>query len=108
MAKSKNTESAKLSRPTLITGGWVDGNVEVYPFQRRHMVDAGYVNGNVEDIASEGEKDAGALEVLKKAEDRKDIDGGAWSVDRVFNENDVGQGAEGQPNEDQGSSKSAK
>ena len=85
---SKNTESVKLNRPTTISGAWTKGNAQVYPFQKRHLVDAGYVNGTVEDIASDGEKAAGALEVLKKAENRNDIDGGAWSTDRVFAEND--------------------
>lgn len=83
---SKNTESVKLNRPTLIGGQWVDGNANAYPFQRRHLIDGGYVNGGVEDIASEGEKAAGALEVLKKADKRNDID--PWSTDRVFAEND--------------------
>ena len=85
----KNTESVKLNRATKIGGAWTDGNVEVYPFQKRHLVDAGYVNGTPEDIASDGEKAAGALEVLKSADERTDIDGGPWSTDRVFAENDA-------------------
>ena len=83
----KNTESVKLNRPTLIKGEWTD-KADVYPFQKRHLVDAGYVSGSYEDIASEGEKKAGALNVLKKAEDRDDLDGGVWSVDRAYAEND--------------------
>lgn len=90
MAKNNNKESVKLNRPTKISGGWhdTDDSVEVYPFQRRHLIDSGYVHGTVEDIASDGEKDAGALEVFKKADKRDDIDGGVFSVDRVFEEND--------------------
>lgn len=85
---AKNTESVKLNRPTKIGGAWADGSAEVYPFQRRHLVDAGYVNGGPGDIASDGEKAAGALEVLKSPSSRSDIDGGAFSVDKVFAEND--------------------
>lgn len=87
-----NKESVKLNAPTKIGGAWHEAgdSVEVYPFQRRHLVAyGGYVNGSVEDMASDGEKAAGALEVLKKADKRSDIDGGVWSVDRVFEENDT-------------------
>lgn len=93
---SKNRESVKLNRPTKISGGWQEtgDSVEVYPFQRRHLVDAGYVNGGLEDIASEGEKESGALEVLKPASKRNDIDGGVFSVDGAFAENDTGRSRE--------------
>ncbi len=87
-----NKESVKLNSPTKIGGAWhkAGDTVEVYPFQRRHLIAyGGYVNGSVEDMASDGEKEAGALEVLKRADRRSDIDGGVWSVDRVFEENDT-------------------
>ncbi len=93
---AKNTETVKLNAPTKIGGVWHEtgDSVEVYPFQRRHLIAyGGYVNGSVEDMASDGEKDAGALEVFKKADNRSDIDGGVWSVDRVFEENDTSSGS---------------
>lgn len=99
MAKS-NKETVKLNRPTKIGGAWVDESAEVYPFQRRHLVDAGYVNGGVEDIASDGEKQAGALEVLKKADKRSDVE--PWSVDRVFAENDTASESPSEPRSSRG------
>lgn len=92
---AKNTETVKLNAPTKIGGVWHEtgDTVEVYPFQRRHLIAyGGYVNGSVEDMASGGEKQAGALEVLKRADKRSDVDGGVWSVDRVFEENDASSG----------------
>ncbi len=85
MPVDKNArESVELSRPTLIGGSWVDGDVEVYAFQRRHLIDGGYANGSVEDIASEAEKEVGALNALKHPEDRDDVD--VWSVERAHEE----------------------
>jgi hypothetical protein len=79
-------ESVKLQRPDRVAGSALQAGdkVEVYPFQRRHMVEAGSVTGGIEDIASEGEKAAGALNVLKRGEERDDID--PWSVQRAHEE----------------------
>ena len=79
-------QSVKLERPTLIQGEWLENgdSVEVYPFQKRHMVEAGSVKGGLEDIASPGEKEVGALNVLKRADERDDID--VWSVERAHRE----------------------
>ncbi len=87
MAEAQKRESVEVRRPTLIGGGWVEegDSVEVYPFQRRHMVDAGLAEGKFpDDVASDGEKDAGALDVLKRADKRDDID--VWSVERAHKE----------------------
>lgn len=87
MATEENKrQSVKLERPTLIQGGWMEkgDSVEVYPFQKRHMVEAGFATGGVEDIASPGEKEVGALNVLKRADERDDID--VWSVQRAHEE----------------------
>ena len=82
----KGTVNVKLTRPDLVGGSSLEteDTVEVYPFQKRHMVESGSVNGGVEDIASPAEKEAGALNVLKKASDRDDID--PWSVQRAYEE----------------------
>ena len=82
----KGTVNVKLTRPDLVGGSSLEAgdSVEVYPFQKRHMVEAGSVNGTVEDIASPAEKEAGALNVLKPASQRDDID--PWSVRRAFEE----------------------
>ena len=82
----KGTVNVKLTRPDKVGGSSLGAgdSVEVYPFQKRHMVEAGSVNGGVEDIASPAEKEAGALNVLKKASERDDID--PWSVQRAYEE----------------------
>ena len=85
--EEQKRESVEIKRPTLIGGGWVEqgDSVEVYPFQRRHMVASGEAEGKFpEDIASDGEKDAGALNVLKRANKRDDVD--VWSVERAHKE----------------------
>lgn len=81
-----NYESVKLKFGTLVQGEWHDegASVEVQDFQKRHLVAGGYVDGKVEDIASQGEKDQGALNVLKKASERDDID--PWSIERAHRE----------------------
>lgn len=88
MAKQNENQrqSVKLERPTLVQGGWMEqgDSVEVYPFQKRHMVEAGFVKGGGEDIASPGEKEVGALDVLKRADERDDID--VWSAQRAHEE----------------------
>lgn len=86
---ASNKEAVKLTGPTKIAGRWHEAgdSVDVYPFQRRHMIQGGYAEGGVDKVFSEGEKDAGAMEVLKRASDR-DVD--VWSVDKVFAENDEG------------------
>ncbi len=94
---ANHKETVTLNSPTKIGGAWHEAgdSVEVYPFQRRHLVAyGGYVSGGPEDMASDGEKDAGALEVFKKADKREDLDGGIWSVDRVFAENDTASSEE--------------
>lgn len=82
----KGTVNVKLERADKVGGSNLEAgdSVEVYPFQKRHMVESGSVGGSVEDIASPAEKEAGALNVLKKAEDRDDID--PWSVQRAYEE----------------------
>ena len=101
-------ESVTLKGPDRIAGSAVQAgdSVEVYPFQRRHMVAAGSVEGTMEDIASEAEKEANALEVLKKPEERDDID--VWSVERAHKEgygygdgNEVKAGEAGEAGEEQ-------
>ncbi len=85
--EEQKRESVEVRRPTLIGGGWVEqgDSVEVYPFQKRHMVDAGLAEGKFpEDVASDGEKDAGALDILKRADKRDDVD--VWSVERAHKE----------------------
>lgn len=106
---AKNTESVKLTGPTRISGGPVDAgdSVKVYPFQKRQMVFNGQAEGSIQDAFSPGEIESGAPNVLKRASERDDVDGGVWSVDRVYEENDIGQGGEGQT-ADGGQSKSSK
>ena len=90
MAVDKNKrETVQIQGTDRIAGTQVQSgdSVDVYPFQRRHMVAAGSVAGSIEDIASESEKDAYALEVLKRPENRSDIE--PWSVQKTFEENDV-------------------
>ncbi len=101
-------ESVTLKRGTLIGGDWYDAgdSVDVYPFQKRHLVGGNYVEGSVYEEFSPGEMAHGADNVLKKAEDRNDMDV-APSVDEMFNQHDVGQGVEGEGSE-QSSSKSSK
>ncbi len=81
-----NYESVKLKFGTLVQGEWHDegDSVAVQDFQKRHLVAGGYVDGGLEDIASQGEKDQGALNVLKKADQRDDID--PWSIERAHRE----------------------
>ncbi len=82
----KNTERVTLTGPERIAGSRVEAgdSVEVYPFQKRHMVQAGSVAGGVEDIASDGEKQAGALNALKRQEDRDDVE--VWTVQKAHEE----------------------
>lgn len=90
MAQDTNKrETVQIQSADRIAGSPVQAGdkAEVYPFQRRHMVAAGSVAGSVEDIASESEKDALALEALKRPSERSDID--AFSVQKTFEENDV-------------------
>jgi hypothetical protein len=70
-------ETRVVKVPTLIQGTWYEkgDEVEIYPFQRRHLVEGGYVEGDVpEEVASDGEKDAGALNALKRSDERDDMD----------------------------------
>lgn len=92
--------TVKLVRPTLIGGEWYDAGeeVDVYPFQKRHLQHYGsYIEGGPvdEDVFSPGERAHGAPNVLKRADERDDMDV-AVSVDDMFDEHDVGQGAEGE------------
>jgi hypothetical protein len=85
-SKENQRESVTFTRPTHVSGAFVEQgeSYEVYPFQRRHMVEAGHVEGGYEQIASDGEQEAGALNVLKRADERDDID--VWTVEKAHRE----------------------
>jgi hypothetical protein len=96
--EEQELESVTLKRATLIGGRWYDAedSVDVFPFQKRHLIAYGnYVEGPVDDEFGPGELAHGAPNVLKKPEDRDDIDV-ALTVDEMFEKYDVGQGAEGE------------
>lgn len=78
--------TVQLIAPTRIAGTMHEAGdfVEVYPFERRSLIAGGYVEGDTEDVATEGEKAAGALNVLKKAEERDDVD--EWTIERAHKE----------------------
>jgi hypothetical protein len=107
--EEQTTSSVTLKRGTLIGGQWYDSedNVDgLFPFQIRHLIGGGYVEGPVEDEFSPGEKAHGSPNVLKKPEDRDDMEV-ALTVDEMFDKYDVGQGAEGeQAGEEAGASSS--
>jgi hypothetical protein len=80
-------ETRTVKVPTLIQGKWLEkgDEVEIYPFQRRHFVEGGYVEGDVpEEVASEPEKEAGALNSLKRADERDDVE--PWSPQKSHEE----------------------
>jgi len=79
-------ETVQLIAPTRIAGTMHEAGdfVEVYPFEKRDLIAGGYVKGDIENIASEGGKAAGSLNVLKKAKDRDDVD--AWAIERAHKE----------------------
>jgi hypothetical protein len=96
--EEQELESVTLKRATLIGGRWYDAedSVDVFPFQKRHLIAYGnYVEGPVDDEFGPGEKAHGAPNVLKKPEDRDDMEV-ALTVDEMFEKYDVGQGAEGE------------
>jgi hypothetical protein len=78
--------TVELIAPTRIAGVPHEAGdfVEVYPFEKRSLIASGYVKGDEEDMATEGEKAVGALNVLKKAEDRDDVD--EWTIERAHKE----------------------
>jgi hypothetical protein len=79
--------SVTVKTPTLIRGQWFEkgDEVEVYPFQKRHLVHGGYVEGEYpEDVASDAEKEAGALNSLKRQDERDDVE--PWTVEKAHEE----------------------
>lgn len=107
MARKKNEGSSfaseeqerstyTVNRPTLITGSWYEkgDDVELYPNEARWYVHYGYIEGDpIDDAFGPGEIAAGAPNVLKRSEDRDDMEV-APSVDEMFAKHDTGASRE--------------